>query len=225
MPKRLVLQGTTLGIPAVWSPTMLLAIASLALIASLPWQVVGAGQIPEVNGVLGGVPSSPANGTATTRILITDPITSGVTTTLPPDTTTEPTYTTTTLDPVTETDTADDTTTTLTTTMASATLTSAITGAAAPPVGVVRIIENSGICGRAFFLHSHYLISDKSVETTRGVYQASGYIDLSPIEHMWYVTKGQILKITKNLICIGSGFSALVKIQKTRHLFFGSMGV
>jgi len=193
-----VLQGTTLGIPAVWSPTMLLAIASLALIASLPWQVVEAGQIPDVNGVLGGVPSSSANGTATIPILITDPIPSGATTTLPPDTTTEPTYTATTLDPVTETETADDTTTTLTTTMASATLrlTSAITGAAVP-VGVVRIIEDSGICGRAFFLHSHYIISDKSVETTRGVYQASGYIDLSSIEHMWYVTNGQILKSQK----------------------------
>jgi hypothetical protein len=90
------------------------------------WPVLG-GQIPRVNGVLGGVPTTAADTFKKADILI----------------------------------------------------------AAATTPGKLRIVANSGICGRRCESDSSSLTEYNFTETTPGVNQASGYADLTPTESIW----------------------------------------
>jgi hypothetical protein len=45
--------------------------------------------------------------------------------------------------------------------------------------GKLRIVENSGVCGAPVRLHPHVRSFNGHTETTQGVYQASGYGDLT----------------------------------------------
>lgn len=64
--------------------------------------------------------------------------------------------------------------------------------ASTPTPGALRVTENSGICGECYFLEGSFgwvvtLTIMLSSETTEGVYQASGYGDLSEDESVWCV--------------------------------------
>src|SRR6267154_2049466 len=59
---------------------------------------------------------------------------------------------------------------------------------AAKTPGKLRVTENSGIC-----------------ETTKGVYQASGYGDLTPSQSIWYATVSGPGIVYLSLMCLGSG--------------------
>jgi hypothetical protein len=73
--------------------------------------------------------------------------------------------------------------------------------ASTPTPGKLRVTENSGIC-----------------ETTPGVYQASGYGDLTASESIWYVTTypPYVPRITSSCP-LGSGSLRLVKTQPLRR--------
>jgi hypothetical protein len=54
--------------------------------------------------------------------------------------------------------------------------------------GKLRVVENSGVCGGVILFVMHPLsYSHFFAETTPGVYQASGYGDLSANKSMWFV--------------------------------------
>jgi hypothetical protein len=63
----------------------------------------------------------------------------------------------------------------------------AISGASTPTPGKLRVVENSGICGTCICLDPPAALTSFA-ETTPGVYQASGYGDLSANESMWFVS-------------------------------------
>ena len=56
-----------------------------------------------------------------------------------------------------------------------------------PVAGKLRYVENSGVCGRVSEMHHTRLPLTFASETTAGVFQASGYADLTTSQHMWYV--------------------------------------
>lgn len=76
--------------------------------------------------------------------------------------------------------------------------------AAANVAGQLRVTENSGIC-----------------ETTAGVYQASGYGDLTATQSIWYVGPLNTKLMTEH--ALGSGSSKHVSTQLRRHWYYGSM--
>jgi hypothetical protein len=62
------------------------------------------------------------------------------------------------------------------------------TNAPARTPGKLRVIENSGVCGRCLVVCGEPTIVFTVVEeTTPGVYQASGYGDLTANESIWFV--------------------------------------
>lgn len=107
----------------------------LLLCGALTISSASAGQVPVVDGVLGGVPSSASVSHETTRKLFT---------------------------------------------------------IAATTPGQLRIKENTGICGksrfRVGFLPSSAEVYDAQlfIETTSGVYQASGYGDITATKSIWF---------------------------------------
>lgn len=57
-----------------------------------------------------------------------------------------------------------------------------------PVPGTLRYVQNSGFCGTfVFFFSLSWICWTRGTETTRGVFQASGYADLSMTESMWYI--------------------------------------
>jgi len=62
--------------------------------------------------------------------------------------------------------------------------------ASTPPTpGKLRVVENSGVCGGVILFGSamHPVVFTFLAETTPGVYQASGYGDLSADKSIWFV--------------------------------------
>ncbi len=63
-------------------------------------------------------------------------------------------------------------------------------GVAATTPGKLRVVENSGVCGG--YRHSTTVLAYFDVcailETTPGVFQASGYGDLTATESIWFVS-------------------------------------
>ena len=62
--------------------------------------------------------------------------------------------------------------------------------APAPTPGKLRVVENSGVCGAVIFFTTDLpgpVILTVLVETTKGVYQASGYGDLASDKSIWLV--------------------------------------
>jgi hypothetical protein len=62
--------------------------------------------------------------------------------------------------------------------------------APAPTPGKLRVVENSGVCGAVIFFTTHLpgpVILTVLAETTKGVYQASGYGDLASDKSIWLV--------------------------------------
>jgi hypothetical protein len=47
------------------------------------------------------------------------------------------------------------------------------------------VVENSGICGSLYLLVAWFSVFNAYLETTPGVYQASGYGDLTKKESIW----------------------------------------
>lgn len=112
--------------------TMLLLTALTAAI--LPLSVFSVGQIPAVDGVIGGVPSSNS-----LHVLDIDQAQARV-------------------------------------------------EAASPTTpGKLRVVENSGVCGTSNNISKHGAVLNGLLETTPGVFQASGYGDLTATESIWYV--------------------------------------
>lgn len=72
--------------------------------------------------------------------------------------------------------------------------------------GKLRVTENSGVC-----------------ETTKGVYQASGYGDLTSNESIWYGIFDYFTTRSQADINIGSGSSKLVRTQTPPRSHYGSM--
>lgn len=72
--------------------------------------------------------------------------------------------------------------------------------------GKLRVTENSGVC-----------------ETTEGVYQASGYGDLSTTESIWSVTWCLLTYVIKGTSPLGSGFLKPGMTLITRLSRYGSM--
>jgi hypothetical protein len=57
-----------------------------------------------------------------------------------------------------------------------------------PTPGKLRVVENSGVCGEVILFVIHPLLySHFWLETTPGVYQASGYGDISANKSIWFV--------------------------------------
>ena len=83
--------------------------------------------------------------------------------------------------------------------------TSATTTPAATTPGKLRVVENSGVC-----------------ETTPGVYQASGYGDLTSNESIWYGSSDFAYIVTLTLP-LGSGSSQHARTLILRPWLFGSM--
>lgn len=54
--------------------------------------------------------------------------------------------------------------------------------------GKLRVVENSGICGEYDDVKRTVIFVDCFPETTPGVYQASGYGDLTATESIWCVS-------------------------------------
>jgi hypothetical protein len=71
---------------------------------------------------------------------------------------------------------------------------------AATTPGKLRVKENSGVC-----------------ETTKGVYQASGYGDLTSSQSIWYATVSKLGIVYLSLMCLGSGSLLLGRIQTQHH--------
>ena len=67
----------------------------------------------------------------------------------------------------------------------------AVSGDAQTPrtPGNLRVVENSGVCGGVILFGSamHPVVFTFLAETTPGVYQASGYGDLSADKSIWFV--------------------------------------
>lgn len=64
-----------------------------------------------------------------------------------------------------------------------------VVGGVSAQAGALRHVENSGICGRSPLLNllpTCMLTAHYTIETTPGVYSASGYADLTPTQHMWF---------------------------------------
>jgi len=53
-------------------------------------------------------------------------------------------------------------------------------------VGGLRYVENSGVCGRSPPQKFPSLYANRAIETTPGVFTASGYADLTSTQHMWF---------------------------------------
>jgi hypothetical protein len=89
------------------------------------------------------------------------------------------------------------------------------------------VVENSGICGWLLPSLSHYIYEMIFfLETTPGVYQASGYGDLTETESIWYsyFTLLRYLSISyRRRSPSGFGFLPHEKILKLPHLHYGSM--
>ena len=53
--------------------------------------------------------------------------------------------------------------------------------------GKLRVVENSGVCGAVILYEPSACYIDSWAETTKGVYQASGYGDLASDKSIWFV--------------------------------------
>jgi len=68
-----------------------------------------------------------------------------------------------------------------------------------PTPGKLRVVENSGICGRVILFIAHPQSCSQSVETTPHVYQASGYGDLASDKSIWFAFHCQFAASLCNL--------------------------
>ena len=60
--------------------------------------------------------------------------------------------------------------------------------ASTPTPGKLRVVENSGVCGGVILSrYASFIIFTFLAETTPGVYQASGYGDISANKSIWFV--------------------------------------